>query len=228
MSRARAGAVESAPMKRLIALALLALGPLVAAQSSAPDATRYLVPPPQIVATFDAAPLPQVIVSPTRQTLAIVARRGSPPLAELARPTLRLAGERVDPKNNGPHRTQGIYAITLKRIADGGETRVVVPAQANLSNIRFSPDGARLAFTNTKDDGIDLWVADTATGQSKRVNGTDRLNAATGDPCDWLHDNVTLVCQIVPPGRGPAPAEPLVPAGPTVLESHGKAAPAPT
>src|SRR5262245_41773215 len=112
-SRATAGAVKSAPMKRLIALALLAAGSVIAAQSPAPAAARYLVPPPQIVATFDAPPLPQVIVSPDRQTLAVVTRRGSPPLAELARPTLRLAGERVDPKNNGPHRTQGIYAITL-------------------------------------------------------------------------------------------------------------------
>jgi dipeptidyl aminopeptidase/acylaminoacyl peptidase len=214
-------------MKRLIGLIVVVFGAVAGAQSPA-ESPRYLLPSPQIVATFDAAPLPQVIVSPSRQQLAIVARKGNPSLSELARPMLRLAGSRVDPKNNGPHRTPGLIGITLKRIADAGEVKVAVPAEASLANVRFSPDGSRLAFTNTKDTGIELWVADTATGQSRMVSGTDRLNAATGDPCDWLGDNSTIVCQIVPPNRGAAPNEPLVPAGPTVLENHDKAAPAPT
>jgi dipeptidyl aminopeptidase/acylaminoacyl peptidase len=209
-------------------LALL-LAPVVAAQvQSTTEAPRYLTPPPQIVATFDAPPLPQAIVSPSRQMLALTMRKANPTLTELARPTLRLAGARVDPKNNGPHRTNGIYAITLKKIADGSEIKVNVPAQANLTSIRFSPDGSRLAFANIKDAAVELWVADTSTGQTKMVSGSDRLNAATGEPCDWLHDNATIVCELVPPGRGPAPVEPLVPAGPPTLENHDKAAPAPT
>src|SRR6266704_2572654 len=60
------------------------------------------------------------------------------------------------------------------------------------------------------------------------VSGTDRLNATTGDPCDWLHDNVTLICELVPVGRGAAPAEPSVPMGPNVIENSGKAAPTAT
>ena len=48
------------------------------------------------------------------------------------------------------------------------------------------------------------------------------------DPCDWLRDNVTMVCELVPAGRGPAPAEPTVPLGPNVHENYGNAAPAPT
>ena len=60
------------------------------------------------------------------------------------------------------------------------------------------------------------------------VTGADRINATTGDPCDWLKDNVTMVCELVPANRGAAPAEPTVPAGPNVHENYGKAAPAPT
>jgi dipeptidyl aminopeptidase/acylaminoacyl peptidase len=210
-----------------IGVALIALVSGLAAQPPA-DAPKYAVPPAPIVATFDASPLPQVIVSPTRRQLALTQRKGSPSLVELARPTLRLAGLRVDPKNNAPHRTQGIYAITLKTIADGRETTVTVPPHANLTNIRFSPDGSRLAFANITDAGVELWVANAATGQAKKVSGADRLNAATGDPCDWLHDNVTLLCQFVPSDRGPAPVEPIVPAGPPTLENHDKSAPTPT
>jgi dipeptidyl aminopeptidase/acylaminoacyl peptidase len=95
-------------------------------------------------------------------------------------------------------------------------------------NVRFSPDGAYLSFQNRKDDRIELWLADSATGRTKLLSGTDRLNATTGDPCDWLHDNKTMICELVPAGRGPAPVEPRVPVGPNVQETSGKAAPAAT
>src|SRR6185503_13527151 len=49
-----------------------------------------------------------------------------------------------------------------------------------------------------------------------------------GDPCDWLEDSVTLLCQFVPAGRGPAPPVPAVPTGPNIQETSGKAAPAAT
>jgi dipeptidyl aminopeptidase/acylaminoacyl peptidase len=193
-----------------------------------PEGSHYLMPPKEVVDAFDAQPLPQAILSPTKQMMALTFRKAQPTIAELSQPMLRLAGARVNPRNNGPHRATEIYAITLKKIADGSEVKVTLPPQANLANVRFSPDGAHLSFQNRKDDRIELWVADTATGRAKLVSGTDRLNATTGDPCDWLHDNATLICELVPAGRGPAPAEPNVPVGPNVQETSGKAAPAAT
>jgi dipeptidyl aminopeptidase/acylaminoacyl peptidase len=192
------------------------------------DTTRYQLPPKEIVAAFDAPPLPQAILSPSKQVMALVWRRPYPTIAELAQPMLRLAGARINPKNNGPQRATQIYAITFKKIADGSEIKVMVPPKANLSDVRFSPDGSHLSFQNRKDDRIELWVADTATGRAKLLSGTDRLNAAMGDPCDWLADNATLVCELVPAGRGPAPSEPTVPMGPNIQENYGKAAPAAT
>jgi dipeptidyl aminopeptidase/acylaminoacyl peptidase len=196
------------------------------AQTTEP--TRYLTPPKEIVAAFDAPPLPQAILSPSKQVIALVWRRPYPTIAELAQPMLRLAGARINPKNNGPQRAAEIYAITFKKIADGSEIKVTVPPGANLANVRFSPDGSHLSFLNRKDDRIELWVADTATGRAKLLSGTDRLNATMGDPCDWLEDNATLVCELVPAGRGPAPQEPTVPMGPNIQENNGKAAPAAT
>ena len=192
------------------------------------EASRYQTPPKEIVDTFDAPPLPQAVLSPSKQVMALTFRRAYPSIAELSQPMLRLAGARVNPRNNGPHRATEIYAIVLKKIADGSEIKVVVPPHANLSNLHFSPDGSHLSFLNRKDDRIELWVADTSSGRSKLMIGTDRINATTGDPCDWLHDNTTLICQLVPAGRGQTPTEPSVPAGPNVQESSGKAAPAAT
>ncbi len=214
-------------LTRLLPLALLVLAPALVAQSPTASEPKYLLPPQNVIDAFDAPPLPDEILSPNRQVMALTYRKGQPGIADLARPVLRLAGARVNPKTFGPQRTPLIYAIKLKRIADGAEVKVAVPPDADLSNVKFSPDGSHLAFLNTKDDGIDLWIADTAAGSAKHV-GTDRINAAAGDPCDWLKDNATLVCATVPGGLGPAPAAPTVPTGPNVQQNDGKAAPAPT
>jgi dipeptidyl aminopeptidase/acylaminoacyl peptidase len=227
--------IRAVALLALILVPALALRQGIAAQvPTASDPPRYVLPPKAIVDAFDAEPLPQTLVSPNKQVIALTRARTYPTIAELAQPMYRLAGARVNPKTNGPHRASGlpgtgIYAITLKKISDGAETAVKMPAQARISNVKFSPDGSRLSFLQTRDDGIELWVADGMTGASKAiVTGADRINATTGDPCDWLKDGVTMVCRLVPAGRGPAPAEPLVPSGPHVEENYGKAAPAPT
>src|SRR5262245_44080667 len=209
------------------AAVLIAAATIIGLGQSA-QAPTYQLPPQQVVEAFDAQPLPVAILGPTKQILALTYRRAYPTIAELSQPILRLAGARINPNTNGPQRTANIYAITLKKISDGGETKVMVPPQANLSNVHFSPDGAHLSFLNTRAGGIELWIADTATGRAKQISGTDRLNTTTGDPCDWLRDNKTLACLWVPQARGAAPFEPAVPAGPNIQENMGKAAPAAT
>jgi dipeptidyl aminopeptidase/acylaminoacyl peptidase len=204
----------------IVAIAIVAI-----AQTDAP---RYQLPPKHVIDAFDAAPLPQAILSPSKQTLALLYRRPYPTIAELSRPMLRLAGARINPKTNGAHLTPRIYGITFKRISDGAETKVVVPPQANLGNVRFSPDGKRVSFLHTRPDRVELWVADVATGRARSVTGLDRLNQTAGDPCDWLQDSVHVICEIVPAGRGVPPVEPAVPSGPNIQENQGKPAPAPT
>ncbi len=204
----------------------------LAAQSARPSsssAPKYLLPPKVIVDILDAPPTPLVTVGPQRQTIALLERRSMPSIADLAQPIHRIAGVRINPRTNGRQQRGGaITAITLKSIADGTERKVAVPPNPHIGNVSFSHDGQRLAFTNTKENGIELWIADSTTGQAKLVSGTDRLNANAGDPCDWLNDGTTIVCQFVPAGRGPAPAEAPVPPGPNVQETSGKAAPAAT
>ena len=222
-------------MKRILLFALLAVGPVVAAQvPSATDPPKYVLPPKNIVDLFDAEWLPQTTVSPNHQVLAMTKARAYPTIAELSQPMLRLAGARVNSRTNGPFRASGlpgtgIYQITLKKIAGGADVNVTMPAQARVSNVKFSPDGSKLAFLQTKDTGIELWIADVATGSAKAVvSGSDRVNATTGDPCDWVRDNATIICTLVPANRGAEPEKPLVPGGPNVHENYGKAAPAPT
>ena len=204
-------------------LALVVVCPAVFAQSN--SQATYLTPPKAIVDILDAEPLPGVSMSPTRDVMALLPRRSMPSIAELARPMLRLAGVRVDPSTNGPHRAPSTTGITLRVIATGAERRVAVPANAHIGFLGFSPDGKRFAFTNTTDSRIDLFIGDVASGQTVKVDAA--LNPLAGG-CDWTRDSTSLLCTFVPAGRGPAPAMPAAPSGPNIQENVGRPGPIPT
>src|SRR6478672_11751708 len=155
-------------LPRAVVLALLVVAPALVAQES----QKYLLPPQNIIDVFDAEPPALISISPNKQQMALTRARAYPTITELAQPMLRLAGARVNPKTNGPHRASGlpgtgIHSIVLKKIADGTETAVKMPPQARVSHVKFSPDGAHLAFIQTKDDAIELWIADGVTGASR-------------------------------------------------------------
>jgi dipeptidyl aminopeptidase/acylaminoacyl peptidase len=212
-------------MRRLIALTIALATASAWTSAQTQNATPgYQLPPKEIVAILDAPPPPTTDLSPTRDTLALIERASMPALIELAQPVLRLGGRRINPRTNGPHRAQLSRAVSLKSIADGSERTVTVPADPALSWIGFSPDGQRFAFTHQRDNGIELWVGDTATGQAKAVTPA-ALNAALGAPCDFVGDGRALLCHFVPQNRGAAPVPPPVPPGPNIQESRGQTAP---
>jgi len=189
--------------------------------------TPYKTPPQIIVDILDAPPLPVASMSPDRQWLLLLEQRSMPTIAELAQPMLRLAGNRINPRTTGPQLPGGITGLVLKRVADGSERRINVPTPAALLFIFWSPDSRNVAFVQTRDSGLVLWVADAASGQTRALTGAT-LNATNGPPCQWMPAGTTLLCEFVPDGRGPAPVEPETPVGPTIQETRGRAAPAPT
>jgi len=189
----------------------------------------YKLPPPVIVDILETPPLPAASVSPDRQWLLLLEQRSMPAIAELAQPMLRLAGSRINPRTTGPQLPGGITGLLLKRIADGTERLIAVPAPAAFSFISWAPGGRAVAFVQTRDSGLVLWVADPATGQARALTaGGPGLNAADGPPCQWMPDGARLLCRFIPDGRGPAPATPMTPLGPTTQDATGRASPAPT
>jgi dipeptidyl aminopeptidase/acylaminoacyl peptidase len=203
-----------------VALVLATAG--LAAQSSTTAPSGYMTAPQAVIDILDAQPLPTVTVGPSRDVLAIVPRRSMPSIAELSQPMLRLAGLRINPVTNGPHRAPSGTGITVRTVSTQAERPVQVPANARIGGTGFSPNGKKLYFTNTRDNRVELWIADVATGQARLVNAP--LNGISGS-CEWLDDSSAVVCGFVPASRGPVPAAPKVPSGPNVQENYGKPAP---
>jgi len=95
--------------------------------SALADATRYRRPPPAIETALNAPPVPTVFVGPRHRVLAILTPLRYPPVADLARPMLRLAGLRIDPATNGIHHARAFTSLAFERIADGRTVRIALP-----------------------------------------------------------------------------------------------------
>lgn len=184
----------------------------------------YRKPPKEVLDVLTAPVTPTVSLSPTRDTLLFATPLRYPPIADLASPMLRLAGQRIDPRTNGPHRFGYSVALSLKRIADGSEIKVALPAGAKVNALDWSGDGKQFSFNNTTSSGIELWVGETASGKIRRLTKL-YINRAYGDPVQWMPDNKTLLVQLVPTKRGVVPTESAVPAEPNWQESTGRPGP---
>ena len=136
---------------RLLALAtlLLAGSALFAQAPPQPVTSGYLLPPKAIVDILDAPPPPTAELSPARDVVALLERTSMPSIAEISRPMHRLAGLRISPATNAPHRPPGqnprFRNLTLKVVADGSERKVTLPPSPVISWIGYSADGRRFA-----------------------------------------------------------------------------------
>jgi len=201
----------------------------VAGPALAQDGLTYQQPPSPIAEILDTKPTPTPSLSPDDRTLALFDRANLPPIAELAEPMLRIGGYRINPRNNGTanSRVTWLTGLSLQPVA-GGESRTVeLPAGARFLSPDWSPDGRSIALLMDAPTGLELWTVDVASARARKLTDA-RVNAAAGGAFDWLPDSSGLLVRMTPEGRGPAPDVTRPPAGPTVAESMGRAAPART
>ncbi|MEO8028458.1 MAG: S9 family peptidase, partial [Bryobacteraceae bacterium] len=184
----------------------------------------YHKPAKEILDILHAPTLPTLSVNPSRTHAVLSQSMRYPPISEVAAPMVRIAGLRIDPKTNGIHLAPSNTGMSLKRLSDGNDVPLALPANAKLSAPRWSPDGKHFAFTNTTANSIDLWLCDVDTGKTHKVDGI-KLNAVLGDPIDWLDDSKSILLKTIPAGRGGVPVEPMIPKGPNVQEANGRSGP---
>ena len=198
------------------------------------EAPEYRMPPVEISALLDAPKPHRTSAStPMGGGCSILSKPSLPPISELARPELRLAGMRIDPDANGLSRSGYYTGLTL--IADLGwhwnarsggcrkDCRIGLP--------RWAPDGSRVAFTVRDGQGIRLWRAGVDSGVARQVSEI-RLNGIFGAPFAWIPSGPgrvpSLIVRAVPEERGEVPEAPRVPQGPEIRENTGQLAPSRT
>jgi len=204
-------------LMRHVAPTVLMLFATPALAQTAGSALTYQQPPAPIADILDARPTPGASVSPDQKTLVLFQRSNLPTIAELAEPMLRLAGYRINPRNNGPanSRISWVTGLSFQSVEGGAARAVALPEGARFTGASWSPDGRSVAFLMDQPEGMALWVADVGTATAREVFGA-RVNAATGAGMSWLPDSSGLLVRAVPADRGAAPDVTAAPAGPPV------------
>lgn len=231
MARANRRSLVSGP----ILSALLTFSIVVFAAPNCFAQSTYQKPSPEIVKVLLAPAPPMAFVNPQGNEMLFAEPVRYPPISELARPMLRIAGVRIDPANFGQHAPQRLTHLALVSIADGSTKQISFEYGEGFGRPEWAPDGKHFFLTVTGDKSVELWLGDVTTGTIHRVPGislnTTLLSSfgrTQSQPCSWAPGSRELLCRTVPANPGQPPVEARIPDGPIVRQSFGKAAPAPT
>lgn len=175
-------------------------------------------PPKEIMDVLNAPLLPSVWTSPTGKYMIMADPIIYPPLEELASDMLKLAGIRVNPRNNGNHGEHGGTSLRIFNITNKVTTPLSIPKDAELIDVKWTVDGQRFALSIDHKDHIGLWIGDIK-GNLKEVKGL-ALNKLLGTAVTWLPDQKKLLLLRIPK-RGNPPVAPAIPKGPEIKEGKG-------
>jgi dipeptidyl aminopeptidase/acylaminoacyl peptidase len=182
----------------------------------------YQKPSKEILDLADYQRAPSVSMDTKKVYMLLSYRNTYKTLDELSQEELRLGGLRINPVTNISSSVTYINNLKVRKIAEKNEVQVSgLPENPKISNISWSPDEKKIAFTNTVANGVALWVLDIASAKATKLSES-RLNANLGNPFLWLTDNKTLVVKMLPENRAKLiDSKKDLPTGPTVSNSDG-------
>ena len=184
----------------------------------------WQTPPHPINQILEAAPPPQIRISPNRLWIVELEQSQLVPIALLSEEEVAVAGFRLNPQTNGPARHNTYYSMKIKAVDSPEIVKTIqLPENPRIGYVKWSDDSQKLAFTLTQETGLELWVLNIADVTIKQLT-QPVLNAAYGTPYRWL-DNETLICKFVSQTRGEAPVKSNIPPGPLIQENLGSKKP---
>ncbi len=186
----------------------------------------YQHPPDDIAALINAAPTPGASLSPSGNWMLLLEKPNLPSIEEVAQPELRLAGIRINPHTNGSSRPFYYSGFKIKSLKGFTEKEVSgLPVVPKIENVSWSPQGDKIAFTNTVATGLELWLVDLAKATAKRITSAIVNDAISGLPYRWFSDGKMILYKAIVDKREQAPLASLVPQGPIIQENKTSMAP---
>ncbi len=205
-------------MRKILVFILLFIHGGIFAQ----EAVEYKTPPKEIFDLVMAKPTASVSFDHNGEWMLIMERSSMPSVEELAQPELRIAGLRINPNNFGPSRSTYFTSLVLKNIKSGKEFPVTgIPKDLKAGNVKWNPDENKIAFTQSSNNAIDLYIIDVKQFKATKIN-KQPVNLINGN-FDWIDNNTVIYQSIVKP-LSMAPVKPLAPTGPVVQQNSGKVA----
>ncbi|ALO14495.1 Prolyl tripeptidyl peptidase precursor [Salinivirga cyanobacteriivorans] len=209
-------------MKRLIPIAILLMTNLTLFSQVDID---YQVPPIEILDLADVDMAPSMRIDDEGKHMVLISRNQYKSIAELSEKEMRLAGLRINPKTNISSRERFYNDLSVMEVGDQEATKVKgLPEEPRLSNFSWSPDEKYMAFTNTTNQGVELWVLDVDNAKAKKLT-PDNLNANMGRPFTWFKNSESLLIKQLPKDRKPLiDKDEAVPTGPRISINEGQKA----
>lgn len=186
----------------------------------------YQEPPEEIVKLVDSPPTPSVWISHDGKWMLLLGQPSLPSIKELSQPELRIAGLRINPVINGQSRLWYYESMKLFNIPEGKEYNVEgLPETSRITNLAWSPDGMKVAFSIVRDNGIELWYLDISSKTVCSLTGPVLNDIIWSDAFQWFPDSKMLLYKGIDEARESVPDKPRVPAGPIISENIGKKSP---
>lgn len=205
---------------RIIKTTLLSL--FMITSMYAQENLTYQVPSAEILELAEFERAPSISIDSNMEYMLLSYRSTYKTLQDLNLNEMKLAGLRIDVNTNISSTVTYITNLKVRKVKDTQETQVKnLPANARITNVLWSPDQKNIAFTNTTEKGVELWVIDVKTASAKKLT-QDNLNANLGSPITWYADGKSLLVNTIPANRKPLiDTSKNVPTGPTVSVSEG-------
>ena len=187
----------------------------------------YQKPPPEILELVDITLPPRVLIDENKNFMIYLYRNSYKSIDELSSPEIKLAGLRLNPNSNSRSRTNyynNIMISKMDQIDKSAKQIKGLPKNPKLANIKWSPDQTKIAMTNTKEEGVELWYIDLEQLIAKKLTGP-KLNASLGDVITWYQDSKNILTKFkLKNSPDIIDGEDVVPTGPIISSNDGKKA----
>jgi dipeptidyl aminopeptidase/acylaminoacyl peptidase len=182
----------------------------------------YQKPSKSILDLVDYERPPSISMDTKKQYMLLSYRDTYKTLDDLNQDEMRLGGLRINPTTNISSTVTYMKNIKLRKINDDNEIQVSgLPANPRISNISWSKNEKKIAFSHTTNSGVALWVVDVASAKATQLT-EDNVNANLGNPFSWYSDNENILVRMLPKNRAALLNEKKnLPTGPIVSNASG-------